>query len=532
MKKPCAPVLASLLLAACGDSSLPVDGRAASSAGVDDVVVVAVIDDGFNPYHHDFAAEHMPQHKNTDPSDDLPLDQDPATWLKGHPGAAAFKSYTRLDLTLKPDDKRAQTAALHDADLAKWDKVRYSEGTANADVHMYWIPGTKVIGHVAFSGPLVQHVAGTEADVRSTGPVDTWAFDSHGTGTTSVSVGNLYGTCPSCVFVFVHGMSEEANRWVEQQDWIDVQTNSWGYNFTVGARDNVYAGSDTEAQRLAVERGQTILFSGGNGLGNAFDVNALTLTSSQKGPDWMITVGAIHPGNGSSYSGAGKPVDVASVGSGYPASYTATSTTGNGAFSGTSNATPVVAGIVGETLYRLRRAMGGASRVQAGGVVATGAAGCGLANPDCALADGVLTVHELREALFRGAQYTDTGWNVAGAGPLPETENVAELEFMAEGHGSFRGKLERGKHYEAEMARVTGFADGSWFTEQDPDQKAWMVADALCRQGGWGAWDHGYAAGNEAPAASPDWPVRTWLVEACPTLLDRLVVAERAAHRN
>mgnify|MGYP000474588818 CR=1 FL=1 len=47
------------------------------------------------------------------------------------------------------------------------------------------------------------------------------------------------------------------------------------------------------ATRAAAERGQTILFAAGNGVGNAFDVPVSTYGSDQTGPDWKSAVGAI-----------------------------------------------------------------------------------------------------------------------------------------------------------------------------------------------------------------------------------------------
>lgn len=506
-------VLAALLLgvsllSGCASTEAPpsaepvpvVDGRG-------DAVVIAVVDSGFNPYHWDFLAAHMPQHLNDDPSDDLPLDQDPAEWLPGHPGADAFASYGRLDLTLTPDDSDAVPDELHDKDAKAWDTVQQSAGD---DIHLRWIPGTKVIGAVTFSA------------------TDGYASGSHGVGSSSVSVGNLYGSCPHCLLVFVHGTQEQANEWVAKQDWIDAQTNSWGISSNPAGlpRDRVYAGSDTELQRTAIERGQQIFFSAGNGLMNDFSAPNPTLFSSQEGPDWIVTVGAITP-DGDSYTGHGKPADVASVGSQYPSAYGSTTVTGEGGFGGTSNATPVTTGLYGEALYQLRRELTGASRTQSGGTIAVGPPGCMEANPACALSDGALTVHELREALYRAAQYVSEGYDAAGAtGPIPA--NPAELRFLAEGHGSFWGLMQGPGQHKAEVDRIAGYANGSWFEAQDADQAAWFAADAACRQAGWGAWDFGYRTAD-APAPDPAWPMRSWLTEACPILLPASIDAVRTA---
>jgi len=513
--------LVSLLLPlVAGCTQLPGSNESKATAAAnaakvmpEDVVVIAVIDSNINPYHWDYVGAKMPD-------SNLPLDQDPAAWLPGHPGAAGFKSYQALNLQLEIEDNDATTADMHDADLAEWQKIQYSEGNTNADVNYYWFPGTKIVGHVAFGG---------------SGAVDTFLTNSHGIGTSSVSAGNIHGSCPHCVLVYVHGTVEQANEWVAQQDWIDLQTNSFGHSIVGGpVRDLIYAKSDTELQRQTTERGQSIFFSGGNGLANDFSVPHTNLFSSEKGPDWIITVGAISPDDGASFSGHGRPADIASLGDGYPSAYSAQgTTTAEGLFGGTSNAAPVIAGMYGEALYRIRKQIG-SGRVQKDGVIAEGTAGCGAANAGCALADGKLTVHELREALFRSARYTGTGVTVGTSQvgiyvTIPQTENVAELEFLSEGHGSLMGRFAGNDNYEEELARIVGYADGSWFEEQDPDQRDWMVADSMCRQGGWGAWDYGYAPLFAAPAPDPNWPVRTWMSQVCPSALGAAVTAERAA---
>ena len=503
-----------------------------AAKGVDDVVVIAVIDSSINPYHWDYLAAKMPQALNSDSSDDLPLFEDPASWLPGHPGAAAFKSYQALNLTIDPTDPAANTAALATKDAAEWGKINYSEGTANSDVNLYWFPGTKIIGHVAFPGALIGDPATSLLLGSSSGPINTFATDSHGIGTSSVSAGNIHGSCPNCLIVYVHGTSEQANEWVQQQDWIDLQTNSWGISAV--NRDRAYAGSNTETQRTAVERGQQIFFSAGNGQENAFVAPNTTLQSSQEGPDWIVTVGATDSVDNSSPTGHGKPADISSVGDSYPSAAGNDGTAnGAGTFGGTSNSTPVIAGIYAESLHRIRKSLPGASRMQKEGVIASGPAGCKAANPNCAFADGKLTVHELRTALYRSAAYSETGVNVGGLGgitTIPMSENVAELELLSEGHGNFRGLMDGPETYEAEIMRILGFVDGSWFTEQDADQVAWMTALSYCTQQVWGSWDHSYFKAADAVPSfmDPAWPVRSFLIGGCPPVIGALVEAEKA----
>ncbi|MCA1819423.1 MAG: S8 family serine peptidase [Thermoplasmatota archaeon] len=485
------------------------------SQGAGDAVVVAVVDSGFDPYHYDFLASEMPQARDGDPANDLPLDQDPATWLPGYPAATAFASYDALRITL-PDGPKAVPQKLHDADQKAWNGVKKSGADG---VHMRWLPGTKVVGFVDFAGN------------------GGFATDSHGVGTTSVSVGNLHGSCPECLFVFVNGPSEVANRWVEAQSWIDVQTNSWGTSSIGSAlcavpvctglpRDRVYSGSDTASQRNATERGQAIFFSAGNGLANDFTAPNPTLFSSQEGPDWIVTVGAVSPEDGSAYSGAGKPVDVAGVGDAYPSAGGGT-VTADSTFGGTSNATPVTAGEYARALYLVRREMGGASRMQQGGTVARQAGGC-IGEGSCA--GWTVSADQLRHAFFAAANYTNPNMNAGGAKTVPAS--TKEATYMAEGHGSFMGRLDGEGALENETERIADLALGELpMPVPDLDEEQWFVADSFCRQGVWGSWTHGdYVEGNTTlPAPDPNWPTRSFYATSCPQVVGAVVTASRMA---
>lgn len=471
----------------------------AVSTAADDAVVVAVLDFQVNPYHYDFLGSQMPQHLDADPSNDLPVERAPHEWLPGFPDPSAFASYSALSLTLATDEG-ADPQALFQKDQAAWETLEESTETG---VHFRYVPGTKAIGVISFGG------------------TDVFAPTSHGLGTSSVSVGNLHGSCPTCLFVFVNAPTEAGFRWVTQQPWIDAMTNSYGAgSFQVAGlvRDNIYDDCDLDAQKAGVERGQQIFFSGGNGFANAFDAPPQTLWSCQKGPDWIVTVGATTPDGESSYTGHGKPVDVAAPGSGYP-SAGAASVTDESTFSGTSNAAPVTAGLYASALHALRERLPGASRVQEGGVIATGPAGCGAEVPDCALADGALTVHELREALYRAATPSSGFFEAPGGVAVPVGN--AETELWTEGHGSFRGTL---GDRAAEVARIVAFAAGETTEVVGEDLVQWMLAYSYCAQQVWGVWDHGaWTSAATLPAPDPQWPYRTFMATECPTVISALV---------
>ena len=508
---------ASLLPA---NAAAPSEGRVVGSVkpamrqslpkGPDDVTVVATIDFNFVPYHWDFLASKMPQALDKNTSNDLPLDRPPHEWLPGFPTPGkAFKSYNRFDLTLDEKNPDTPLIGLDGQDKAEWDKVKKS---TYDDVNYYWMPGTKVIGAVEF-GPGKLH--GTS--------------QNHGMGVTSVSVGNIHGTCPECLLVFINldnGNTADAIRWAMDQPWIDVISNSYGRGIA-----KVYNGPGLEESKVASERGQSVVFSAGNGVENAFTVTNSTYASAEKGPDWMITVGAVSPGadnpygpaigsEHSSFVGAGKPVDVAGLGLSYPSAYRADTVSGTGTsgFSGTSNAAPTIAGTYARALYLARLELDGPSRIQKNGVIATGAPyQCGSARPNCELKDGRLTAVELRNRLFKGAIHTAGGTTTFVGGNVPP---VGEEEFMSEGHGTyFARETQKDKDWLKEFARITGPLFGTAKELKRPaGEEDWMIVDSFCRQEIWGAWGDGYYNIDKTalPGPDPAFPVRSSLEQSCP----------------
>lgn len=498
MRRHLAGLGAALALVAAAAPSAPArPARPASGIG-DDVTVIAVIDDGITPYHWDYLASKMP---GTPP---LPLDRPPHEWLRGFPSPDTFAGYDSLDLTFEEKDPKGSFITLHTKDQAEWDTVEQSTPQA---VNYYWIPGTKIIGAVDF---------GTQGIYAPT--------NTHGTGASSVAAGNIHGSCPECLLVFIdtgnfnQEQTEAALEWAESQPWIDAVSNSYGHStvFT----DNVYAESDTEAQRRATERGQTVFFAAHNGHDRSFFVPNNTLLSSQPGPDWIVTVGAVDPVSRGSFSGHGKPADISGVGLSYPSAYNSPTVGGEGNFSGTSNATPVVAGLYGRALFQARLSLGGPSRTQSKGVIARGrAVDCGPARSGCELGDGILTAAELRTRLFHGAVHTTAGMTSgAGAASAPP---LGEDEFLNEGHGTYLGLLDGKETWIEETERIVFPMLGRAKPLERPEgEREWMLVDSFCRQHLWGSWGGGYYVDGKTdlPGASPDWPVRTLIETACPNV--------------
>lgn len=493
-------VLRSALALAVLGVLAPSASAVAAVDGRDDVTVVAVLDDGLNPYHWDFHASRMPQHLDADPSNDLPVDAAPHTWIPGFPDPATFGDYRALNITIPGYGD--VIAGVRASDDAEWKSTSPSSAsTAN----YYWVPGTKVVGAMNFGGG---DIAGSTA--------------SHGAGTTSVSVGNIYGSCPECVLVFIQyadaASGERAIEWALSQPWIDAISNSYGFSRV--NRDRLYAGSDTAAQRAAIERGQTVFFSAGNGQENSFVIPNTTYYSSQEGPDWIVTVGAVTPG-GAPYSGSGKAADIASVGASYPASIGVSQPAGwGGSFGGTSNATPVVTGTYARALHVARAALDGPSKTQSGGVIATGApVACGVARADCELGDGVLTAPELRRLLSLGAAPVTAGLAPGGVVAAPR---VGEEGFLATGYGAYYAKIRSHAEWVTEFdAALREPMLGLRALRARPAGEAeWMVVDSFCRQHLWGSWGLGaYRAGSTPlPGTDGTYPLRSSLEAACPSL--------------
>ncbi|TDB76752.1 S8 family serine peptidase [Micromonospora sp. KC723] len=331
------------------------------------LTVIGIADTGINPYHLEFSAQTYP-----DP-DVLALTKNftrhPSDYIPGYP-----KDAKALDITLgrgyfPPEDTKL-----------------WSGNTTIQPGSMYWIPGTKIIGAVDSGG--------STGVTSSDDPHPILDDNGHGSGSASVSAGNRYGYCPTCLLVVVEALDESV---VAQLPWVDISSNSFGY---VGGAPVGPVSNGQEVTKRAAERGQTTLFAAGNGVGNAFDVPVSTWHSDQTGPDWNITVGAIRRDNQRAIVGDGIPVHLSSWGDGNLPSACRSGTVGQCAFGGTSAATPYTAGVFGAVLGQVRAALGdGAAGQRPGQAVAVGVP----RTESVYLADGKLTRDELRQAVLKSA---------------------------------------------------------------------------------------------------------------------------------
>jgi hypothetical protein len=297
-------------------------------------VVIALVDSGVNPYHQDFRAPEFKHH--------------PSKYIEGYPADAKA-----VDLSLDLADKKGYDAA-RKADDKKWSGLARSE--------LYWFPGTRFIGgYSTLPG-------GTTTEQ----PVERVILDEngHGTGTASVAAGRFFGSNPNALIVAIEGLGEASLEWATSQRWIDIVSNSWGN------RANLPLG-DPEMTRTAAARGQSIVFSAGNGATNTNSSTAFpeggpvedpckcktpdsdnSMTDPWSGPSWQLTVGAASPINGQAHWWHSVPVDVSSFGSKWRAagawSVRVDKESETRDFGGTSCAAPTTAGVLSDLIEKAR----------------------------------------------------------------------------------------------------------------------------------------------------------------------------------
>lgn len=240
---------------------------------------------------------------------------------------------------------------------------------------------------------------------------------SHGTGVASVAAGQVYGSNPNALIVMIEGLGMNGVKWAASQPRIDVISNSWG----PGLPGRAEVPADMSATRDATRRGQSIMFSAGNGMRNTnsstvpwgdndpcnckIPTHNTTFTSNGSGPSWHLTIGAASPVNGQAHWWHGIPPDAISFGSKWRAAHAFGITRDqNRDFGGTSCATPVTAGVLSSIILAARETLGdNVAGQRPDGVVAQAAEGVQLP-ADGPLADGQLTRIEAEELAIKSAE--------------------------------------------------------------------------------------------------------------------------------
>ncbi|MDQ1446196.1 MAG: serine protease [Acidimicrobiaceae bacterium] len=453
----------------------------------------------FSPYHVDFLGSKHPWNNDADTLNNIDFNADPSTYVPGYTGGE------RLDLHLPTLDNEP-VLPLAKADGVAWSSMKSS--TLDAP-HPYWLAGTKVVAALRFGG----NMHGRDDN------------DGHATMASSVAGGNVNGTCPECLFVWIgvasEGLGLQALEWAAKQPWIDVISNS--YEMSAAWHDGVYL-SDVASSRtksLVADKGKIVLWAAGNGADGAFIAPQSTYWSSQKGPDWVVTVGALTPRNDQPLRG-GHPVDVIAYGEQYP-SGGGTLANSRTTFSGSSNATPVTAGTIAHILQLGRDVMGdSASTTRDPQIMASGKAfPCASGVSHCPLEDGKLYRQEVEQILFDNvlpspARPLPPGTTVAPPSPMlslpvsaaptkvdPDTVPLDDIRnlpavnsYQTEGHGIVYGRLDSSR-FAAEQRRLQdGLLGLVGPYVRPPAERTWMTVDSKCRQRLWGTWDMGYYHGQ------------------------------------
>ncbi|MFN2546091.1 MAG: S8/S53 family peptidase [Myxococcales bacterium] len=426
-------------------------------------VVIALSDTGINPYHDDFGAAKFPDAQVL--AQTANFTAHPSTYIPGYPASTGAIPITLGQGYVPPADEHL------------WDV-----GGVLQTNKLYWIPGTKIIG--ALDAGLGDGVTGVLDTLKVI--LDT---NGHGTASASVAVGNIDGTCPTCLVVVIKGLGGET--WAYDQPWIDIVTNSYGALLNAGtpiANPPIFP-------RSAAERGQIALYAGGNGNEDAFVTPEQTYTSETLGPDWVIRIGAVDRSTRQPFLGTGKPVNASSFGLGNIPAADYQSTGGQVQHNGTSAATPQSAGVMATALAAVRLALGDTGAGQRAGVSqGVIAFGRPMASSPY-LADGALTRSELIEAVLKTAQHGDSPPTVA----FPEEIPPNKFQYAVEGYGI----LETASGIRAQQV-LFGQAP---LPARDAED-AFFARDSALRVQLWGPWAGG--GSNSAHASAAPLPSGTF----------------------
>jgi len=307
----------ALLLAGCVAGGPSAPQGAASSAAAPRPTVVALLDTGILPYHAAFAGN--------------------VTTLARLPGGA----YTEVNLSTSGSlsDREA-------ADDATWSSLKTGQ--------LYHFAGTRLLAmsFLNASNPLSP---GKRTLLDTTG---------HGTETASLAaqadpeailvllqIGGQVCAQPDCL---IDPSIAEAVRWAAAQPWIDAISMSLAVPANAPDSSALHKEKEAflEASREASRNGKLIFGAAGN-------EPEPTLAGYTNGPPWIVCVGGYEPANDGESAYTAKGVDVLGNFTAQAADYRTLN--GTHWVSGTSYATPLVAGTVSRALGIVRAAGGAAT---------------------------------------------------------------------------------------------------------------------------------------------------------------------------
>lgn len=332
-----------VLLAGCSAPVEPASGAEDGTTRSPTVrVVVADVGPGVNPYHEAFRRPGWTQ--------------DPSLQVAGFPMDAVA-----LPLTLGSDYQTSRNA-----DAALWEA--YEEGT------LYYVPGTNLL--------------------LLTTRLPPWGLPDgnermfHGTA----SAHAISQACPDCyVLILQDGNSldgEPIRQMAAEMPWVDFAAST---NVPGDVLSNHVSGDYARATKAFHDAGRLFFSFAGN---EPVPASPLLIYGGTSLPPWTVMVGGAHSECKGTEVLAGKPPEF--VGNFTMTLATVQDTTATRPISGTSFATPQVAGSFGRALLRVRERLGPG-------------AGEGLwsGTPQATpwLEDGVLTADEMRDVFSRVATY-------------------------------------------------------------------------------------------------------------------------------
>lgn len=251
-----------------------------------------------------------------------------------------------------------------------------------------YVPGTNIIGAIAH-----------KSDQR---PVFDRAGSSHGHGASASSqiAGRGLGFSPDAYLVVIDRTADggvdtyqsngELLRWAADQPWIDVIHTNIQDPTPLTNESTPGVPNYPDAVAYAISKGKVVVSAGGNFYAEP------TETSPHAGPSGVLVAGANDNCGYTSFSNLDP--HVVSDGMGTPAA--APSSYAKTEFSGTSSASPRIAGYVGELILRVRRTYGYTGGISGGALVTVPAGRRPKSGP---LADGRLTAAEVHEVVRKTA---------------------------------------------------------------------------------------------------------------------------------
>ena len=335
--------------------------------------VIAIVEDGLNVLHSDFALTSEPR------------------FPKGLPAFETIELPAAGDFATRVEAARKGTLGHLEPNT------------------LYWLEGTKLF---IYEGP---------------GQFNTDVFENsaHGTGVAGAAVGNQHGSYPDAWLVLVRQTFESSWKWLADQRWIDVVSTSY---YTLIETDGTLCGSG-ESVRAIVEDGRMVFSAAGN-------MEQAGMTAEPAGFPASYQVGGVDP-EGRSHLPNAEDGDTTTrlyeTGDRFSfKSASATSLTDPEVVVGTSFAAPTTAGRAADLIQHARTLLGSPGGMS-GNALAKAARGASLPAQG-PLSDGVFTNDELTRLLHHIATPAEEGphrYLIEGYGALSDETTELGKKILA-----------------------------------------------------------------------------------------------------